>query len=107
MNEDMNPVSFSLRISQKSIGKNYISIGDLPLPMFYLLDAIVYLTLAGIWVFGVLREAKNVLTLHHLMSGMVALKCLSVLVLSIDYHYRNITGHPGGKNFDTIFFFFN
>jgi hypothetical protein len=53
--------------------------------------------LAGIWVFGALRGAGRVLLLHHLMTGLLSLKCLAVLVLSIDYHYRNITGHPGGE----------
>lgn len=56
-----------------------------------------YLALIGIWVFGVLRTAASkVMTLHHLMTGMVLLKCLSVLVLAVDYHYRDIVGHPGG-----------
>lgn len=64
--------------------------------MFYLVAAIVYLTLAGIWIFGVLRGAKKVFLLHHLMTGMVILKMLSVLLLSIDYHFQNLVGHPGG-----------
>ncbi len=96
VNQDMAPVSFDVQITQRSVGKNYLSIGELPLPMFYLIDAVVYLTLAGVWVFGALRPAKKVLLLHHLMTGMVVLKSMSVLVLSVDYHYRNITGHPGG-----------
>ena len=105
VNEDMVPVSFDLKVTQRSIGKNFLSIGELPLPMFYLVDAIIFLTLAGIWVFGVLRGAKNVLLLHHLMTGMVFLKMMSVLTLSLDYHYRNITGHPGG--WTLAYFFIN
>jgi hypothetical protein len=41
VNEDKNPVSFGVRVAQKSIGKNYIAVGDLPLPMFFLLAAVV------------------------------------------------------------------
>lgn len=96
VNEDAVPVTFDLQVTQRSIGKNFLSIGELPLPMFYLVDALVFMTLAAIWIFGVLRGAQRVLLLHHLMTGMAFLKMLSVLVLSIDYHYRNITGHPGG-----------
>ena len=96
VNEASVPVSFDVVVVQRSVGRHYLSIGQLPLPMFYLVDAVVYLVLAGIWIFGVLRVAKKVHLLHHLMTGMVLLKCMAVLVLSIDYHYRNITGHPGG-----------
>ena len=100
VNEDRTPVSFDLAVTQRSIGKNFLSIGELPLPMFYVVDAVVYLTLAGIWVFGVLRSAqRGVMVLHHLMTGMVFLKMMSVLTLSVDFHYRNITGHPGGWTF--------
>lgn len=96
VNEEMAPVSFDLQVTQKSIGNNFLPIGEMPLPMFYLVDAVVFLSMAGIWMFGVLRGAQRVYLLHHIMTGMLLLKMLSVLVLSVDYHYRNITGHPGG-----------
>lgn len=40
--------------------------------------------------------AHSVFLLHHLMAGVVLLKMVSVLFLSLDFHFQNIVGHPGG-----------
>ncbi len=100
--------------------KNYLSLGKLPLGKFYMVDAVVYLALALYWSFGILHGthtstqidvrsesltfthihicagAQSVFLLHHLMAGVVLLKMVSVLFLSLDFHFQNIVGHPGG-----------
>lgn len=96
VNEDTIPVSFRIEVVQKSRGDNYLPIGKIPLGKFYMVAAIVYLALVLIWVFGVLTGSTKTLLLHHLMTGVVLVKMTSVLFLSLDYHYQNIVGHPGG-----------
>lgn len=73
-----------------------MAVGKLPLGKLYMLVSVVYLILGAYWTFGILLPAKNVVLLHHLMGGVVGLKMVSVLFLSIDFHFQNIVGHAGG-----------
>eukprot|EP01091_Cochliopodium_minus_P003642 TRINITY_DN13620_c0_g1_i1.p1 TRINITY_DN13620_c0_g1~~TRINITY_DN13620_c0_g1_i1.p1 ORF type:complete len:446 (-),score=87.91 TRINITY_DN13620_c0_g1_i1:78-1343(-) len=100
------PVDFSMRIVNYNKGMNYLPIGKLPLPKLYLFFTFIYMGLVGLWVFNCIgRKNVKVQLIHWLMTALISLKTLSLLFKSIDYHYLNVVGHPGG--WATIYYLIN
>lgn len=92
--------------------ESYLTAGEMKLPMIFFFYSISYLTCFILWVtnirgiqniqhFSKLRGASNsggggtasVFAIHHLMSVLLLLKCLSIFFEAMRYHAIRVSGH--------------
>lgn len=86
-------VSFELEASfynPSPLGPNYLSAGDVPLPLMYFMFFLAFLATAVVWcvvVFKCCGYKGTVHKIHYLMIALLVLKCFTLLFESIRYHY--------------------
>jgi hypothetical protein len=75
----------------------YLAVGLVPLPAVYGVLAGVYLVLLLAWILLFLRaRGAKVNRVHHLMSGLLLLKMLSLAFHTLDLHFTMANGEAGG-----------
>jgi hypothetical protein len=71
---------------------NYLSAGEIPLPVLYFTWAVIYFLSGFYWIF-VLKTSKHpVYKIHYLMLFLVLIKALSLIFHGVNYHYIAING---------------
>ncbi|KAG1688015.1 Protein GPR107 [Nymphon striatum] len=79
-------VNLSLSITENNNG-NYLSAGEMPLPMLYFCMAVIFFTVGCVW-FGVIRKYReDAFKIHYLMGLLVFVKSFSLLFHGINYFY--------------------
>jgi len=89
-------VSFVLDASFQNPGGNYLSAGEAPLPIVFLVFSTICFALLGYWCVFLVRNRKNVHKIHVLMAILLLVKGVSLLLDSATYHYVNIEGRQIG-----------
>jgi hypothetical protein len=90
-------VSFDLSLTNYNPGPNYLSAGLTALPTLYAMLFVVWMIVLGVWLFHFMRgQGKRIFRIHHLVTGIILLKLLTLLFEAIEFHYKKTTGHPGG-----------
>jgi len=94
-------VSFELKLVQFNLdssgARNYLSAGLSSLPTLFGIFTVTYFVLLIIWIFHFMRSpGAKVNRVHQLMTLLVALKMLSLLFETIQYHYIKTTGSGAG-----------
>eukprot|EP01103_Thecamoeba_quadrilineata_P015453 TRINITY_DN4897_c0_g1_i1.p1 TRINITY_DN4897_c0_g1~~TRINITY_DN4897_c0_g1_i1.p1 ORF type:complete len:464 (+),score=93.95 TRINITY_DN4897_c0_g1_i1:40-1392(+) len=101
-------VSFDLYIDLHNVGYDgsvsYLSAGDAPLATVYGTLFVLYIAILVLWIVQLRKAEKGVFMVHHLMTALVVLKCLSILFKAIELHYLRIYGLAGG--WATIYYIF-
>ncbi|WOL04804.1 hypothetical protein Cni_G13526 [Canna indica] len=85
--------------------RDYLSVGQSPVPSLYTFFAIAYAAFFGIWIY--LTLFKNRLAshrIHHLMAGLLLTKALNLVFAAEDQHFIRQTGTPHG--WDVLFYIF-
>lgn len=85
--------------------KDYLSVGQAPVPSIYTIFACFYVVFLFVWLYHTLY--KNRLTshgIHHLMSGLLVARSLYLICAAEDQHYIRVTGTPHG--WDVLFYVF-
>jgi len=90
--------SFALDYVFKNPGPNYLSAGEIPLPVVYGLMAALFAAAAGLWFWHMCRNRAEVHKVHTLMSALLVAKVLSLTFEAVMYHYIALTGHSTGWN---------
>lgn len=93
--------------------KNFLSVGEIELPVMYLCTCILFTIGLGMWGYSLYANRKNVHSIHYLMAVLALFKVLTLLSQAGMYHYISVTGSPDGWNiayyvftfFRGIFFF--
>ncbi|KAK8560031.1 hypothetical protein V6N13_061349 [Hibiscus sabdariffa] len=85
--------------------RDYLSAGRTILPRVYFLFALVYFTLAGIWVYVLYIKRDTVFGIHFFMLAVVILKAINLLCEAEDMSYTKRTGSAHG--WDVLFYIFN
>jgi hypothetical protein len=76
-------------------GPNYLSAGDVPLPIMYLCFFIAFSVALILWsaiVFKCCGDKGAVHKIHYLMTLLLVSKCFTLLFESIRYHYISLHG---------------
>lgn len=90
-------VSFNLYATFVNPGPNYLSAGEAPLPKLYLGMTVAFGLVLWTWCYVLYRKhADTANYIHHLMTLLLVVKCLSLLSESIRYHYISTTGQSEG-----------
>ncbi|CAF1344023.1 unnamed protein product, partial [Rotaria sp. Silwood1] len=86
----LNQRSLNINLTALLIEKNldnYLSAGEIPLPVLYFTWAVIYFLSGFYWIF-VLKTSKHpVYKIHYLMLFLVLTKALSLIFHGINHHY--------------------
>lgn len=96
-------------------GPNYLSAGDTYLPLVYFLFFLLFSLSLGLWIWIVYSSSNSGPTtslsskpvvnhIHHMMTVLLAFKCLSLFFESVRYHYIAIYGVS--ETWSMVYFFF-
>ena len=78
-------------------GPSYLSAGEAPLPKMYMALFAVYSAALWLWCWVICRrDGHKAHYIHHLMGGLMAVKCLSLLLEAIRFHFIAQTGSSEG-----------
>ncbi|XP_059848018.1 protein GPR108-like isoform X1 [Hypanus sabinus] len=72
--------------------QNYLSAGEMPLPVLYLVMAGFFFTAAMFWVYLLLKHRYSVFKIHWLMAALAFTKSISILFHAINYYFIAIKG---------------
>ncbi|KAG8078419.1 hypothetical protein GUJ93_ZPchr0007g6198 [Zizania palustris] len=85
--------------------KDYLSVGQAPVPTIYAIFAICYIVFLAGWLYITLyRKRLSAHRIHHLMSALLAARMLYCISAAEDQHYIRIAGTPHG--WDVMFYLF-
>lgn len=102
----MDVKSAMYNFDSKKVGRKiYLSAGKTPLPWIYSLFFLVYLSLAGIWIYTLYNRRLSVFRIHYFMLAVVILKALNLLFEAEDKSYIKRTGTAHG--WDVLFYIFS
>lgn len=95
-------VNFRMDAVFANPGPNYLPAGETPFPLLYLLLCLLYCICLSLWIWVVCcsKNAGASTFMHHLMTALMALKCLSLLAESVRFHFIAQTGKGGSVNRD-------
>lgn len=90
-NQRLLNINISAIIVEKNVD-NYLSAGEIPLPVLYFTWAVIYFLSGFYWIF-VLKTSKHpVYKIHYLMLFLVLIKALSLIFHGINHHYIATNG---------------
>ncbi|XP_030027782.1 protein GPR107 [Manduca sexta] len=84
-------VNMIIEIYESNNG-NYLSAGDIPLPLFYAVTSMVFFFCAVLWTYILKTSLQTVYRIHIIMCILVYLKALSLAFHGINYHFIQIRG---------------
>lgn len=85
--------------------RDYLSVGQAPVPFLYALFACIYLVFLLAWLHLTLFKRRSLShRIHHLMSALLLARCLYLLCAAEDQHFIRLTGTPHG--WDILFYLF-
>lgn len=88
-------VDVDLHVRFMNRGPNYLSAGDAPLPVVYLVSCALFAFASVLWLLTLYRAQQTqgrVLSIHYLMAVLLGFKVLSLLFESIRFHYIAMVG---------------
>ncbi|XP_029642376.1 protein GPR107 [Octopus sinensis] len=84
-------VNLSLILIEDNNG-NYLSAGDMPLPMLNFVCSFAFFLTGCAWLFVLQRSSEDVYKMHYLMLGVVYVKSISCLFHAINFHFIQTKG---------------
>ncbi|XP_020598005.1 protein GPR107-like isoform X1 [Phalaenopsis equestris] len=102
-------VSMSVRTEMYNLrpdgSRDFLSVGQAPVPSIYFLFSLVYAVFLAIWLyFSLFRNRLNVHGIHQIMAGLLLVKALNLIFAAEDQHFIRLTGTPHG--WDVLFYLF-
>ncbi|XP_072997199.1 protein CANDIDATE G-PROTEIN COUPLED RECEPTOR 7-like [Typha latifolia] len=85
--------------------KDYLSVGQSPVPSIYYTFAFTYVVFFGVWIYlTLIKHRLNSHRIHHLMSCLILIRSLYLICAAEDQHFIRVTGTPHG--WDVLFYVF-
>ncbi|KAK1361141.1 Lung seven transmembrane receptor [Heracleum sosnowskyi] len=101
----MNVMSSMYNVEVKTGQKVYLSAGKTSLPSIYFVFFLLYISLAGFWIYTIYSKILSVFRIHFFMLAVVVLKALNLLCETEDKSYIKRTGTAHG--WDVLFYIFS
>ncbi|OMP02814.1 Transmembrane receptor, eukaryota [Corchorus olitorius] len=101
----MNVRSAMYNLDGKKNVRDYLSAGKTILPRVYFFLSLVYVTLAGIWIYVLYKKRLTVFRIHFFMLAVVILKAFNLICEAEDKSYIKRTGSAHG--WDVLFYIFS
>jgi hypothetical protein len=105
--------SFSLEVVFQNPGPDYLSAGDTPLPIMYLVFFLIFSVAMALWMYVLSKGGRHQSTsfatpvvhkIHLLMLALLTVKVLTLLFESIRYHY--IATYGVSEGWSLVYYFF-
>ena len=84
--------------------KNFLPVGQSPLPRLYFVFFLIYTIFLVVWVFICFKERSDIHKIHLIMGALLIFKALKMICASEDKMYVRKTGTPHG--WDVAFYVF-
>ena len=78
--------------------RDYLSAGEAPLPVLFVVMSVFYFLAAAIWGAVLYKHKKTTLKIHYLMLALISFKALATMCEAGMYHMKRTTGSPEGWN---------
>ncbi|VDK31788.1 unnamed protein product [Taenia asiatica] len=78
------PIDVSIAMVERN-GNNYLSMGEQPLTILFLVFSLIYVLLSVVWGLHLRFSKAPVFRIHHLMLAMVIVKSISLMFHAINY----------------------
>ncbi|KAL1820053.1 hypothetical protein ACET3Z_014922 [Daucus carota] len=101
----MNVKSAMYNVEPRTGQRVYLSAGKTSLPSIYFVFFLMYISLAGFWIFTIYSKILSVFRIHFFMLAVVILKALNLLCETEDKSYIKRTGTAHG--WDVLFYIFS
>lgn len=101
----MNVRSAMYNVEPKTGQRVYLSAGKTSLPSIYFVFFLLYISLAGFWIYTIYAKLLSVFRIHFFMLAVVVLKALNLLCETEDKSYIKRTGTAHG--WDVLFYIFS
>lgn len=88
------PISGFINITEKNKDNNYLSAGDIALPVLYAVMSSLFFFMAFQWISVLCMSKGKVFIIHYLMAVLVIIKGLSLAFHSIDLYFISKDGTP-------------
>lgn len=85
-------VNFTVELVEKN-NNNYLSAGEMPLPLLYLVFCLVYLAAALLWLYVIRTSADGVFKIHYLMLVLTFVKSIASFFHAINTYFIQREGH--------------
>ena len=89
--KDSKEVNFTVYLEEKN-ENNYLSVGDIPLPILYFSLFTIYLALGTLWLIVLRKSREEVFKIHYLMLSLMYIKSVSLLFHGINYRFIEVRG---------------
>ncbi|XP_067829121.1 protein GPR108-like [Heptranchias perlo] len=88
-----SPVAFDMTIEIMARNpRNFLSAGEIPLPLLYLVMSGFFFAAALFWVYLLLKHRYSVFKIHWLMAALAFTKSISILFHAINYYFIAVKG---------------
>jgi G protein-coupled receptor 107 len=98
-------MSFDLEVIFSNPGPNYLSAGDAPLPLMYLVLFLLYLLVLLLWLWILYQRKDKVNYIHLLMATVFVIKSFSLLTDSYRFYSISQTGDSGGWSTGSVVYY--
>ncbi|XP_050227430.1 protein CANDIDATE G-PROTEIN COUPLED RECEPTOR 7 [Mercurialis annua] len=99
---DVNSAMYNI---ERDGNRDYLSAGKTILPRIYFLFSVVYIIMAGLWIYVLYKKRLTVFRIHIFMLAVVIMKTLNLLCEAEDKSYIKRTGSAHG--WDVLFYMFS
>lgn len=72
-------INLSMYLTEKNLGPNYLSAGEIPLPQLYFALSIIFFLIGIIWVNVIRNKSGDAFKIHYLMAALVFVKAFALL----------------------------
>ena len=79
-------VSMVVAITESNNG-NFLSVGDMPLPIMYFVLSVTYVAVGSLWFYILCTSQEGVFKIHYLMLTLMYIKGISLLFHGVNYHF--------------------
>ncbi|KAJ6822495.1 protein GPR107-like [Iris pallida] len=84
--------------------RDYLSVGQAPVPTVYSAFALLYVLFLAAWTYFLFKNRLSSHRIHYLMAALLLTKALNLIFAAEDQHYIRSTGTPHG--WDVLFYLF-
>ncbi|KAL0915038.1 hypothetical protein M5K25_015435 [Dendrobium thyrsiflorum] len=102
-------VSMSVRTEMYNVrpdgSRDFLSVGQAPVPSIYFLFALFYAVFLAIWIyFSLFKNHLSAQRIHQIMAALLLVKALNLIFAAEDQHFIRLSGTPHG--WDVLFYLF-
>lgn len=86
-----NVINLTVEMKENNNG-NYLSVGQMPLPLMYFIFSVLYFAVGSLWFYVICSSKEGVFKIHYLMLALMYIKSMSLLCHGVNFHFIEAKG---------------